>query len=75
MKKLILDRSKCAGCGFCHSSCPKLFELKEDGKSHIIGSKLREDGKEELELKEEDLECAQSAVDICPMKIIEIEED
>lgn len=77
MKKIIFDPSKCAGCGFCASSCPKFFEIRE-GKSHIIGSK-KEGEKEVLEIDEKisesDLECIKSAVEICPMKAIYIKEE
>jgi len=69
MKKIKLDPSKCVGCGFCANACPKFFELR-NGKSHIIGSKM-EDGKEILEV--DDLDCAEEAANICPMKAIEIE--
>ena len=77
MKKLIFDSSKCAGCGFCASSCPKFFEIR-DGKSHIIGSK-EVDGKEVLEIDEKisesDIECIKSAIEVCPMKAIYFEEE
>lgn len=71
MAKLTLDRSKCIGCGACASTCPKLFELAEDGKSTIKGSK-RVGEKDVLELKK-DIKCAKEAAEICPAKCIKVE--
>lgn len=36
MKKVEVDQDICIGCGLCASDCPECFEIKEDGKSHII---------------------------------------
>ncbi|MHA1743251.1 MAG: ferredoxin [Candidatus Heimdallarchaeota archaeon] len=30
-----VDSSKCIGCGLCASICPKVFEIGNDGKSHV----------------------------------------
>jgi ferredoxin len=32
-----VDPKKCIGCGTCTAICPKVFELGDDGKSHVIG--------------------------------------
>jgi ferredoxin len=69
--KIILEREKCIGCSSCHTLCPKYFELIEDGKSHLIGSKKNsKTGNEELETTK--VECNQEAADICPVQIIRI---
>ncbi len=70
--KIILEREKCIGCGSCAVLCPKYFELIDDGKSHIVGANSPSaNGVEELET--EKIECANSAVEACPVQCIHIE--
>ncbi len=36
MAKIIqVDQGKCIGCGLCVTTCPDVFELRDDGKSHV----------------------------------------
>lgn len=35
MNMVKVDPNKCIGCGLCNSICPKVFELGNDGKSHV----------------------------------------
>lgn len=65
--KIIIDKSKCIGCGTCISLCPRYFEMGEDGKSHLKGSSA-----ENGELEIEKAECSQDAVDNCPVQCIEL---
>lgn len=37
MKKPKVDQDKCIGCGLCVAICPEVFQLGEDGKSHVVG--------------------------------------
>ena len=30
-----VDKNKCIGCGACAASCPAVFEIGDDGKSHV----------------------------------------
>lgn len=69
MTKIKLEREKCIGCGSCAAICPKYFELQDDGKSSIKGA-VKQDA-EELEV--EKIECAESAVEACPVQCIHIE--
>jgi len=70
--KIIHEREKCIGCGSCVATCPKYWELAEDGKAKLLGSKENSKTKNyELELKE--TECNQEAADVCPLSIIHIE--
>jgi len=55
-----VDKGKCIGCGACVSLCSDIFELK-DGKSNV---------KEE---EPEDEECAEEAVEACPVDAITVE--
>lgn len=69
--KIIHDKAKCIGCGSCAALCPKFFEMTEDGKAHLKGSKF--DAKTKIEeLEVEDPACTQEAVEVCPVKCIKI---
>ncbi len=71
MPKIIFEREKCIGCGSCAALCSKFFEIAEDGKSKLLGSKKNpKPGNDELEV--EKIECAQEAADACPVQIIRI---
>ncbi len=71
MKKIIQERNKCIGCGACPAVCPKFFEMSEDGLATLKNS-TEKDGVFELETEE--IGCAGEAVDVCPIKIIRIED-
>ena len=70
MAKIILERERCIGCGSCQALCPKYFELVEDGKSHIKNSTRIANGNDELET--DNLECATSAAEACPVQCIKV---
>ncbi len=67
--KIKLNRNECIGCGSCSAICPKLFEMIDDGKAHIVGV----DKKEIDELEVEKLECSEAAAEVCPVQCIHIE--
>jgi len=69
MAKIRLEREKCIGCGSCVAVCDKIFEMAEDGKSHIKNANKQVS--EELEI--EKIECAESAAEACPAQCIHIE--
>ncbi len=35
--KPVVDPNLCISCGVCVSLCPQVFEMGNDGKSHVIG--------------------------------------
>jgi len=71
MAKIIHERSKCIGCGVCAVVCPQMFEMSEkDGLATLKNSKEKN---EVCELQTKETGCAKEAVDICPIKIIRIE--
>lgn len=69
--KIILEKSKCIGCGSCVNVCPQYFELTEQGKSHLKGKKINfsDNNNEELEINDKK-GCIQEAIEICPMQAI-----
>lgn len=55
-----VDQDKCIGCGACTVICPEVFELRDDGKSHVKDPK----GAGEDKIKE--------AADSCPVGAISL---
>ncbi|HDM92160.1 MAG TPA: ferredoxin, partial [Candidatus Korarchaeota archaeon] len=35
MARVKVDQDTCIGCGVCSSLCPEIFEMGDDGKSHV----------------------------------------
>jgi len=69
------NRPDCIGCGACAAIFPDFWRMGRDGKADIVDSKLKDDGTEEREFKEDqfelNMECAQS----CPVNVIHIRDD
>lgn len=38
MKKLVVDSSKCIGCGLCKTLAPEIFDTDKKGKSKVLVS-------------------------------------
>lgn len=70
MAKIILNRDECIGCGSCSIVCPSLFEIDE--KNHKMNLKNAETVDNLLELELLESKCEKEAVEICPVKAIEI---
>ena len=70
--KIILEKSKCIGCGSCAAVCPKFFELSEDGKPHLKGSRANPKTQQTEELEIEDPGCAKEAAETCPIQCIKV---
>ncbi len=68
--KVIHEVEKCIGCGACAAVCSEYWEMTDEGKSHLRGSKKRGSV---FELEVEDPECCQQAADSCPVQCIKIE--
>ncbi|PKQ16980.1 MAG: ferredoxin [Actinobacteria bacterium HGW-Actinobacteria-7] len=62
--KPTVDEDLCIGCGACEDTCPEVFELGEDGVSHVITTSP------DLEL----YGCVRDAADGCPVSAISIGE-
>jgi len=59
--KIIFTREKCIGCGAC-TNCDN-WKLKDDGKASPIKTELNNIG------------CNKQAAEICPIKIIKINQN
>ncbi|MBN1628720.1 MAG: ferredoxin [Thermoleophilia bacterium] len=57
-----IDLELCTGCGICEDICPAVFEIGDDGYSHVID-----------EYGCDDAGCCQEAIDECPESAISME--
>ena len=55
-----VDKNTCIGCGACASTCPEVFEIGDDGKSHV------KSGADEKKNEK----CIKDAVKNCPVNAI-----
>jgi len=55
-----VDKNTCIGCGACASTCPEVFEMGDDGKSHV---KAKFDAKKNEK-------CIKKAIEECPVTAI-----
>jgi ferredoxin len=62
--KPIVDEDLCIGCGSCEDACPGVFQLGDDGLSHVIADTPDPD----------QYGCVRDAETICPTSAISIEE-
>jgi ferredoxin len=51
----------CIACGLCESTCPEVFEIKDDGFAHAIDE----------DVADENVEDAKMAMEGCPVNAIE----
>ncbi len=72
MKKIIVERDKCMGCGTCAIVCPTFFKMDEDGRSTIKEGKVEGDG---VEKEIDNIGCAEEAAQGCPVQCITIKEE
>ncbi|MEG0855991.1 MAG: ferredoxin [Terrisporobacter sp.] len=61
--KAVVDRDTCIGCGVCPSVCPAVFEMDDEGLSHVIATPVPAEAEAE----------AKDAADSCPVDAITVE--
>lgn len=76
MAKIIYDRDKCIGAAACIAEDPEDWSMNNDGKADLKGvAKNESTGKQELEVSDaKKLEKMKAAADVCPVKVIVVEE-
>jgi len=55
---VVVDQEVCIGCALCTQLCESVFEMRDDGKSHVI------DGADTT------ASCVDDAIDQCPVSCI-----
>ena len=61
--KAYVDHDTGIGCGVCPSVCPEVFEMKDDGLSHVIVDEVPSDVEDK----------AKDAEESCPVDAITVE--
>ncbi|MFH0856403.1 MAG: ferredoxin [bacterium] len=61
--KITIDQGACIECGTCHTICPAVFDINEEGKGYVL---------ENSEL-EKNAEAIENAVNMCPVQAIKID--
>ncbi len=78
--RIVYDRKACIGAAACAAVAPEFWEMKEDGKAHLIGGKVDEHGHEVLVIKEGQLTdkmksaltLNKEAAEVCPVQVIHV---
>lgn len=68
--KIIYDRSVCIGAAACAAMDPKYFEIDAEGKAILKGSVKDKDGKDVLEIQDND--DTYQAAESCPVRAIKL---
>ena len=59
MAKIVVDESKCVGCGLCVNNCPDCFELNDEGIAIVKNSESNN-----CDLKDTATQCPVEAITI-----------
>lgn len=71
--KILHFRDGCIGCGACAAVCEKYWEMQDDGKSFLKGSRLQVGASETIyELEVDEVGCNTDAEEVCPVQVIKV---
>jgi len=60
--RIEVDRSKCSGMGLCELAAPMVFEVGEDGQTHVLVD----------DVSERDIAAVEEAVANCPASALSL---
>lgn len=70
---VVFDRAGCIGAAACAAMDPKHWEIVDDGKAVLKGSKKKGDSEDyELEIEEADFKLMMDSAQGCPVNVIHI---
>jgi ferredoxin len=71
-----IERGACVSCGACWNTCPEIFDQNPcDGYSELVEEYRFCGSRAEGEVPEELAACAREAAYLCPVEVIEVEEE
>ena len=62
--RVLVDEQLCTGCELCVDTCFDVYEIGEDGLSHVLLDPV----------PDEYADCAREAASICPVAAISVED-
>ena len=62
MKKVVINKDKCLGCGMCVGIESDVFDFDDDGLAKVNNDNINDDNKENVN----------DAIDSCPVAAIEV---
>lgn len=65
MKKVVINKDKCLGCGMCVGIESDVFDFDDDGLAKANNDNINDDNKENVN----------NAIDSCPVAAIEVVDD
>lgn len=65
MKKVVINKDKCLGCGMCVGIESDVFDFDNDGLAKVNNDNINDDNKENVN----------NAIDSCPVAAIEVVDD
>ena len=73
--KITHHKTDCIGCGACTVIAPDFWEMNDDGKSDLIGSRSKENGTQQRKIEEKNFEINLEAAESCPVEVIHIHDE